>query len=200
MSPSQQPPEHAAKSAAFRAGLRREKLAARSALDAATLTTLSARVEAHLDALLAELPYGHIAFCAAIRNEFDAAPLVGRLIRRGWRASMPVAVVPADAMVFRPWAPDMPMAVDPYGIPIPADTADAGIPDVLLLPLVAFDAAGFRLGYGGGYFDRTLAALHPRPLAVGVGFDLAQVPSIDPDAHDQRLDAAVTESGVRRFR
>jgi 5-formyltetrahydrofolate cyclo-ligase len=68
----------------------------------------------------------------------------------------------------------------------------------VLLPLVAFDAQCFRLGYGGGYFDRTLAALVPRPQAIGVGFELARVADIRPQAHDLRLDAIVTESGVFR--
>ena len=86
------------------------------------------------------------------------------------------------------WVPDL--------IPVPA-TAAGPTPDVLLLPLVAFDAAGYRLGYGGGYFDRTLAAMHPRPLTIGVGFDLCAVADIRPERHDIPLDLIVTESGIR---
>lgn len=88
------------------------------------------------------------------------------------------------------------MTADPYGIPVPA-TALSPPPNVLLLPLVAFDAAGYRLGYGGGYFDRTLAAMHPRPLTIGVGFDLCAVADIRPERHDIPLDLIVTESGIR---
>ena len=117
---------------------------------------------------------------------------------RGWRICVPT-VVKADApMTFRAWAADSAMTVDRHGIPIPADGAVL-IPDVVLLPLVAFDARGFRLGYGGGYFDRTLAGIAPRPLAVGVGFELARVDSIRPQAHDIPLDAVVTEAGVDFF-
>ena len=90
------------------------------------------------------------------------------------------------------------MTVGRYGIPIPADGATL-IPDVVLLPLVAFDARGFRLGYGGGYFDRTLAGLVPRPFAIGVAFEVARVNSIRPQAHDIPLDAVVTEAGVDYF-
>ena len=72
------------------------------------------------------------------------------------------------------------------------------LPNIILLPLVAFDRQGFRLGYGGGYFDRTLAALVPRPLAIGVGFELARVADIRPQAHDLPLDAVVTEAGIVR--
>lgn len=110
------------------------------------------------------------------------------------------AVVGTDApMTFRAWTADSAMIMDRHGIPIPADDAVL-IPDVVLLPLVAFDARGFRLGYGGGYFDRTLAAIVPRPLAVGVGFELARVDSIHPQAHDIPLDAVVTEAGVDFFK
>ena len=69
-------------------------------------------------------------------------------------------------------------------------------PELILLPLNGFDAAGYRLGYGGGFFDRTLAALSPRPLAVGVGFEINRLESIHPETHDQRLDWLVTEAGV----
>ncbi len=90
------------------------------------------------------------------------------------------------------------MTIDRYGIPIPADGAVL-IPDVVLLPLVAFDRCGFRLGYGGGYFDRTLVAIVPRPFTVGIGFEVARVDTIQPQAHDIPLDAVVTEAGAEFF-
>jgi 5,10-methenyltetrahydrofolate synthetase len=86
------------------------------------------------------------------------------------------------------------MVEDRYGIHIPARGA-ALRPDAILMPLNAFDAAGYRLGYGGGYFDRSLAALSPRPRAVGVGFELARIDSIRPQAHDLPMDFIVTEAG-----
>ena len=92
----------------------------------------------------------------------------------------------------------MAMEEDRHGIPTPA-IGDFVQPQALLIPLAAFDAAGFRLGYGGGYFDRTLAGLQPRPLAIGVGFELCRVASIHPEPHDERLDAVVTEAGVVTF-
>jgi 5,10-methenyltetrahydrofolate synthetase len=89
------------------------------------------------------------------------------------------------------------MNIDRHGIPVPA-AGEFVTPNIVLLPLVAFDTQGFRLGYGGGYFDRTLAALVPRPFSIGVGFELAHVADIRPQAHDLRLDAMVTETGVVR--
>lgn len=189
--------EHIPDSSVYRAALRREKVAARRALDAGTHAALSARIEAHLTRLLLPLSPRTLAFCAPVRGEFDARPLANLLITRGWNAAMPVVETVDAPMAFRLWAPASAMDIDRYGIPIPAN-GDATVPDTMLLPLVAFDPQGFRLGYGGGYFDRTLAALVPRPFAIGVGFDLARVTDIRPQPHDMRLDAVVTESGVMR--
>ncbi|MBI5108844.1 MAG: 5-formyltetrahydrofolate cyclo-ligase [Rhodocyclales bacterium] len=191
-------PEHDADCSAFRAALRREKLAARVALGAADRATLSTRIAAHLAALLNDLPPQTLAFCAPVRGEFDAGPLVGSLLAKGWKAAQPVVIAPAAPMIFRRWTPGCAMAEDRHGIPIPRDGAEID-PDIVLLPLVAFDAAGYRLGYGGGYFDRSLATRVPRPLAIGVGFELGRVADIRPQAHDVRLDAVVTEAGVVRF-
>jgi 5,10-methenyltetrahydrofolate synthetase len=187
--------EHTADSSVFRAALRRERLDARSALDEKTHALLSANIESGLEALLAPLAPQALAFCAPVRKEFDARRLAARLIERGWRIAMPVVVAAASPMFFRRWTPDTAMALDRHGIPIPAAGEELR-PDVVLLPLVAFDPQGFRLGYGGGYFDRTLAAMVPRPLAIGVGFELGRVADIRPQAHDIPLDATLTEAGI----
>jgi len=189
--------EYIADSPIPRAVLRREKLAARMALDETTRAELSARIEGHLAALLLPLAPQTLAFCAPVRGEFDARPLASRLIDRGWLAAMPVVTAVAAPMSFHAWTPAAAMSNDRYGIPIPAD-GEAVVPDIVLLPLVAFDTRGFRLGYGGGYFDRTLAAMVPRPRAIGIGFELARVADIRPEAHDVGLDAVVTEAGILR--
>jgi 5,10-methenyltetrahydrofolate synthetase len=190
--------EHTPDHGVFRAALRREKLAARLALDPSTHAALSAGLEQHLATLLLPLAPQTLAFCAPVRGEFDARPLVSRLIGRGWHAAMPVVTAVDAPMSFHAWTPSAEMSADRYGIPIPQDSAEL-IPDIVLLPLLAFDARGFRLGYGGGYFDRTLATMVPRPLAIGVGFELGRVPDIRPQAHDIPLAAIVTEAGVLRF-
>jgi len=189
--------EHIADSLAYRAALRREKLAARVALDANTHTALSGRVAAHLAALLTARAPQTLAFCSPVRGEFDARPLASLLIKRGWRAAMPIVEAANAPMAFRIWTPSSAMAVDRHGIPIPLDGAII-LPEIVLLPLLAFDPQGFRLGYGGGYFDRTLASLVPRPLAIGVGFELARVKDIRPQAHDLPLDMVITEGGIER--
>ncbi len=197
MTPVPPSAEHSADSSVYRAALRRDSLAARLALDVHRHAALSARIEAALRTLLIALPPQTLAFCAPVRGEFDARPLATELLGRGWQAAMPVVVAPASPMIFRAWSPESAMGADRHGIPIPAQGAERR-PDIVLLPLVAFDAQCFRLGYGGGYFDRTLAALVPRPQAIGVGFELGRVADIRPQAHDQRLDAIVTEAGVFR--
>lgn len=199
MAPTPPSDEHTADPAVYRAALRTARLAAREALSPADHAARSARIETHLATLLATRPAGTLAFCAAVRKEFDARPLVTRLLAAGWRAAMPVVLAPAAPMVFRAWSPQTPMATDRHGIPIPAQGL-AVSPDVVLLPLVAFDGAGYRIGYGGGYFDRTLAATVPRPWSIGVGFELGRVDSIRPEAHDWPLDALVTEAGASCIR
>ena len=156
---------------------------------------LSARIVAHA---LATLPRPRVAaFCWPIKHEPDVRPLLASWAGTNVRAALPVVVAEKEALRFREWMPDTHLEPDRYGIPTP--TAGEWLtPDLILLPLNGFDGAGYRLGYGGGYFDRTLAALSPRPLAVGVGFEINRIDSIRPAAHDQRLDWIITESGAFR--
>lgn len=191
-----QPRQSAVNPDAQRATLRRERIAARQALPAAAHRSASVAVLHHLTEFLFPLPAGILAFCLPIRDEVDCRGLAVHLIDRGWQTAMPTVVTRDAPMEFRTWHPEAPMTTDPYGIPVPA-TPRSPDPNVMLLPLVAFDAAGYRLGYGGGYFDRTLAAMHPRPLTIGVGFDLCAVADIRPERHDIPLDLVVTESGIR---
>jgi len=184
--------------AAVRRALRREKIAARMNLSVASHRAMSEAIRHHLGEFLLARPPGVIAFCAPMRGEADCRPLIERLLAAGWQAAMPVVRALHAPMEFFAWWPQAPMDFDPYGIPVPA-THRCRAPDVLLLPLVAFDAAGYRLGYGGGYFDRTLAAMQPRPLTIGVGFDLGAVADLHPQPHDIPLELIVTESGIRSF-
>lgn len=198
MGPAKPSGNHAVDFVPFRQRLRRERIAARLAMTETAYAHASALVEASLKSALATRRPQAIGFCWPVRREFDARPLVSDLIRHGWRACQPVVVAPAAPMQFLAWTPDAPMTADRHDIPIPA-TAPCAAPDVLLLPLVAFDGEGYRIGYGGGYFDRTLAALRPRPLAIGVGFELGRTATTQPRVHDIRLDMIVTEAGTSCF-
>lgn len=180
---------------AWRRTLRREMVAKRAALGDEAHAGLSAGIVGHL--LTALRAPQVVAFCWPIKHEPDVRAVVAHWEALGARAALPVVVAEAAPLAFRLWTPDTQLAPDRYGIPTPI-SGDFIQPDLILLPLNGFDAAGYRLGYGGGYFDRTLAALSPRPLAVGVGFEVNRLPSIRPESHDQRLDWIVTEAGAFR--
>lgn len=180
---------------AWRRALRRDMVARRAALSDAEHDALSARIVAHL---IAALPAPQVlAFCWPIKHEPDVRAIVPHWAGFGTQAALPVVVGEDAPLAFRHWAPATPLAPDRYGIPTPT-AGEWLIPDLILLPLNGFDGEGYRLGYGGGYFDRTLAALSPRPLAVGVGFEINRLDSIRPEPHDQRLDWIVTEAGAFR--
>jgi 5-formyltetrahydrofolate cyclo-ligase len=178
---------------AWRRALRREMAMRRAALSDAEHAARSARIVGHALAVLARPQVA--AFCWPIKHEPDLRALLAIWRESGGRAALPVVVAENTPLRFREWTPDSRLEDDRYGIPTPA-AGDWLNPDLILLPLNGFDGAGYRLGYGGGYFDRTLAALTHRPLAVGVGFELNRVDSIRPQAHDQRLDWIITEEGA----
>jgi 5-formyltetrahydrofolate cyclo-ligase len=130
-----------------------------------------------------------------IRREPDCPPLLRRIVEAGGQAALPAIVAPKQPLEFRSWTPEAAMETGLFDIPHPVGGAVV-TPTVLLVPLVGFDAAGHRLGYGGGFYDRTLADLAPRPLAIGLGFEFARLESIRPRPHDQFMDLIVTEAGV----
>lgn len=194
MEPSQSG-QQSAQVQAFRRTLRTQLIAAREALDAAERERLNLAIERRLEALLARLAPAVTGFCWPIRGEYDPRALMTRLVCAGARAALPVLVAERAPLAFREWRPQAPMASDRYGIPYPQQ-GEWLHPAVIVIPVVGFDAAGYRLGYGGGYFDRTMAALDPRPIAVGAGFELGRIASIHPQSHDMQMDWVVTEAGL----
>ena len=182
---------------AWRAQLRARLIANRSAAKPEDRARWNSAIDAHLEVLLPDVGGRIIAFCWPYQAEYDARSLILRFLARGARAALPVVVAPRQPMVFRAWTPDTKTVPGVYDIPIPVDSSEV-IPHVALIALAGFDDAGYRLGYGAGFFDRTLAVIAPRPLAVGVGFELARVPTIHPQPHDIPLDYVVTELGVQR--
>ena len=165
-------------------------------MGAADRAAASAAIEM---ALLRRLPPGAYPIVGGywpIQGEFDPRPYLLKSIEAGAHVALPVARRPAGPLEFRLWTPGAPMTAGLWDIPHPAEGAIV-VPSALLIPLVGFDGAGHRLGNGGGYYDRTLAALTPRPLAIGVGFELGRLATIAPAPHDQPMDAIVTEAGVQ---
>ena len=129
--------------------------------------------------------------------EFDPRPLIEWLAAAGSTVALPVVIDKSGPLEYRAWRPGEPLVDGVWGIPIP-EKRDVVLPQAVLAPLVGFDRDCYRLGYGGGYFDRTLAALSPRPVAIGVGFELSRLDTIHPQDFDIPMDLIVTEAGIGR--
>ncbi len=135
-----------------------------------------------------------------IGEEIDPQPLMLRLAREGFPLALPVMEGKGKPLQFRRWHPADPLGERAWGIREPLPSAPEVEPEVMLIPLLAFDAEGFRLGYGGGFYDRTLVAARERGkiVAVGLAYDVQEVPAVPRLDFDQRLDWVLTPSGPRR--
>jgi 5-formyltetrahydrofolate cyclo-ligase len=181
----------------WRAAERARLIGERERLDAATLERFRRRIDAHLERSFPGLAAATVAFCWPMRGEYDARLLTEKLRERGAVTALPVVVSLRQPLVFREWHPGVALAAGPLGIPYPA-SGDPVVPTVVLVPLHGWDEAGHRLGYGGGYFDRTLASLPKRSISIGVAYELGRMPTIRPQAWDMPMDWIVTERGVYR--
>lgn len=186
--------------AALRKALRERSLAAREALDEVERAAMSQRICNSLAKVIARIEPQRLGFCWPFRGEVDVRKAIGEWLAQddARMAALPVVMAPRTPMTFRRWFPGCAMVADTYGIDIPA-VADLVVPDCLVLPLVAFDDAGYRLGYGAGYFDRTIAAIAAAgraPTVIGIGYELVRCPTIHPQPHDAPLDWLITEAGV----
>jgi len=179
----------------WRKTLRLELIERREALPRAILDDYRRRIDSHLLQAFPDPSQHVIAFCWPYKNEYDARHLLANLRRRGATTALPAIVAPKSPLVFREWHPGVALEAGPLGIPFPTQTPEIQ-PDTVLLPVVGFDAAGYRLGYGGGYFDRTLAAMGYRPRVIALAYELLFVETIHPQPHDFPVDYVVTERGV----
>ena len=185
-------------SAEAKAALRRTVLARRDGSEAALRAGWSAAIRDHLAALLAE-EGGTISLFLPIRSEADLEPLGDRLIGRD--LCLPV-VLDRETITFRRWLPGAPLERAGFGTSGPGADAPTVDPDLMIVPLAAFDGAGNRLGYGAGHYDRAIARLAARghhPRLIGAAFALQRVDAIPAEPHDRRLDMVVTEDGPVRF-
>jgi 5,10-methenyltetrahydrofolate synthetase len=183
--------------AVWRRSERERLIGARERLDAETRERFRRRIDGHLTRSFPGLAAATIAFCWPIRGEYDARPLAAALRARGAVTALPVVVAPGQPLIFREWHDGVALTSGPLGIPSPTGSTPVN-PTVVLVPLNGWDGSGYRLGYGAGYFDRTLASA-PRPLvAIGVGYELAKMESIRPQPWDVPMDWIVTERGVYR--
>ena len=138
-----------------------------------------------------------------IKGEFDPLPALHRWKEDGElidqpqprRIGLPVVNRAHKTMTFHAWYPGCPMEEDAYGIPKPKDT-ELIVPTLLFVPCVGYSAGGYRLGYGGGFYDRMLGSLNPKPFTVGLGFGTDFVDDFEPEPHDMPLDAILNDHGI----
>jgi len=184
-------PTQARDVARWRKAERERLIAARLALPAEIRGAQAAAMASDLDRLVPGNPDTIVSVYWPIRAEPDLRPWMRSRWERGTRVALPVALALGQPLVFREWGPDAVMARGLWQIPIPADGAVV-VPTVVIAPLVGFDAGCYRLGYGGGFFDRTLAGMAAKPLVIGVGFADAAIRTILPQPHDIPMDWIVT--------
>lgn len=158
-------------------------------------TAWAKTIEHQLRTVLARCLPGVMGFYWPCKGEFDARELVKDLCASGWQAALPAVVEPKMPLEFRAWAPGDPLVPGRWEIPVP-ERRELVVPDAVLVPLLGFDSERYRLGYGSGYYDRTLASLSRRPFAIGIGFEQGRLATIYPQPHDIPMDVIVTEAGI----
>ena len=187
--------------AAEKAALRRVMRARRAALTPETRATASLALRDPLLRWVAAFPLPRASVISGywpIRDEIDPRPAMQALAERGFRLALPVSLASGEPLAFRAWKPGDRLAPDLMRIDAPLPEAPAVTPVLVLVPMLAFDRACRRLGYGAGFYDRTLAALRRTgaTLAVGLAFSAQEVASVPTGPDDAPLNAVVTESGV----
>jgi len=172
-------------------------IAERAALPASTVEASRRAIDATLERSFPGLARLRVAFCWPIKNEYDARHFARTLRDRGALTALPVVVGRGQPLAFREWHPGVRLAKGALDIPYPVDSPEV-TPQAVLLPMNGWDQRGYRLGYGAGFFDRTLAALVEKPIVIGVTYEAARLETIFPQAWDIPADYVVTERGLYR--
>jgi 5-formyltetrahydrofolate cyclo-ligase len=177
----------------WRKAERERLIAARLAVPADRRAQWAERIAANLDAVLPDIAGRTVSTYWPFRGEPDLRPWMAAVIARGGRTALPIVVAKATPLIFMTWKQGEALEKGVWNIPIPAG-GETVTPDIVISPVVGIDPQRFRLGYGGGFFDRTLAALPRKPLVIGVGYELQRIASIRPQPHDIAMDLVVTEA------
>ena len=182
---------------AWRKAERERLIAARLAIAPDQLESWRLRIDAFLELSFPGLARARLGFCWPIKGEYDARHIAKTLRERGALTALPVVISRDKPLVFREWHPGIELATGPLDIPYPKSSPEVS-PNAVLLPMNGWDMQGFRLGYGGGFFDRTLAAAVKKPITIGISYELARIDTIHPQSWDIPMDYVVTERGVYR--
>ena len=186
--------------ASFRRSQRERCRALRRAEGPAARAAVVANIDRVVDALLQAMPNARIAFYWPIQGEVDLLASMERALDNGALVALPVVVAHDAPLVFRQWTKSVAMERGIWNIPVPCADAKQVDPDAMFVPVVGYDPHGYRLGNGGGFYDRTLAVRAPRPLAIGIGFTSLVLPSLRPEPHDIPMDVVVTEGPLDEAR
>lgn len=181
-----------------KAALRKRALLAARASSAAYGDEAGERVARAFTSAITLPPESVVSGYAPLKSEIDPMPLLRRLAQRGHVITLPFVEAPDRPLRFKRWRPGDPLVTGQFGARHPAGRADFLEPDTLIIPLVAFDSDGYRLGRGGGFYDRTIAELKARKAVqtVGLAFSTQLILRVPRETHDERLDWIVTEEGA----
>ena len=182
----------------WRKAQRERLIAERLAIPDATIAAWRQRMDGYIERSFPGLAGRRLAFCWPIKNEYDARHVARTLRGLGTLTALPVVVAPRTPLVFREWHPGIELAKGALDIPYPVGSREI-VPQAVLLPMNGWDPGGYRLGYGAGFFDRTLASLaSQKPVVIGVSYEQARLDTIHPQPWDIPVDYLVTERGVYR--
>ena len=170
-------------------------LSNRLAIPAKERRAFEQKIIAGLESVVGDMAGLTLSLYWPIKGEPDLRPWIPEIYARGGRVALPVVIAKGRPLAFRLWAPGDPLEPGIWDIPTPVSGPET-LPDVVIAPLVGFDVEGYRLGYGGGFFDRTLAALERKPRTIGIGYESARIPTIYPQPHDIAMTVVVTELGT----
>ena len=182
-----------------KAALRNRARAARASLDHGERADAAVAAAQHFFNAVPLQAGDVVAAYWRIRDELDCQPILVKLMDSNQKVVLPVVVGPEQPLDLRVWEPGASLYESGFGTLAPSELAPRAEPDIVLMPLLGFDARGTRLGYGGGYYDRTLARLSKKPRLVGLAFAAQELDRIPREPHDMPLDMIVTEAGVRHF-
>ncbi|QKC77533.1 5-formyltetrahydrofolate cyclo-ligase [Mesorhizobium erdmanii] len=177
----------------WRKAERERLIAARLAVSADARAAMSLRIAQGLDAVIGEISGRMVSLYWPFRGEPDLRPWMASINERGGRTALPIVVEKGQPLIFRAYKPGDRLEKGVWNIPIPAE-GDPVLPDIVISPIVGIDPSHYRLGYGGGFFDRTLAAMPFKPLVIGVGYEMQRIDTIYPQPHDIPMDRIVTEA------
>jgi 5-formyltetrahydrofolate cyclo-ligase len=179
----------------WRKAERQRLIAERLAMNGDERRRRSDQIAASLEKVIGDVRGLIVSAYWPFRGEPDLRGYMAAVSARGGRCALPVVVEHGKPLVFRPWSPGEPLARGVWNIPVPATTQQA-VPDVVIAPVVGFDPACYRLGYGGGFFDRTLATMKNSPLKLAVGYRQQALLTIHPQPNDIPMDMVITEEGA----